>query len=259
MKLKTRDRVKLCLNFLLGENMKYKIADIIVEFEPKYNILKDRAQKYIDKTSKYKGQDINVSDENIQKVKIENPLLDLKFSEYMLIGTKFYKTLLNYNGCLLHASAVVIDEEASLFSADCGPGTSTHTSLWLKYLADKKPYILNDDKPAIRSMEDGIYVYGTPFSGKHDINQNKKVKLKAICFLEQSKTNSIRKVETKEAIKLFFEQTMIKLKEEDMIKLLDILDAILKEIPVYKLCCDISEEAVQLSYKTMKGENTNEN
>ena len=37
------------------------------------------------------------------------------------------------------------------------------------------------------------------------------------------------------------------------------MEIILKEIPIYKLYCDISEEAVQLSYKTMRGENTNEN
>ena len=44
-----------------------------------------------------------------------------------------------------------------------------------------------------------------------------------------------------------------------MLKLLDIMDIILKEIPIYKLYCDMSEEAVTLSYKTMRGVNTNEN
>ena len=44
-----------------------------------------------------------------------------------------------------------------------------------------------------------------------------------------------------------------------MLKLFDIMDIILKEIPIYKLCCDMSKEAVELSYNTMKGGNTNEN
>ena len=87
---------------------------------------------------------------------------------------------------MLHASAVVVDGDAYLFSAPCGTGKSTHASLWLKYLKHKNPYILNDDKPAIRIVNDNIYVYGTPFSGKTDKNKNEKANLKGIAFLEQS-------------------------------------------------------------------------
>ncbi len=238
--------------------MKYKIADIVVEFEAKYQVLENRAKKYSlidDSASAFK---ISVSDKAIQEEIALSPLLDLEFSEYMLVGSKFYRELLNYNGCLLHASAVVVEEEAYLFSADCGTGKSTHTSLWMKYLADKNPYILNDDKPAIRLIDNQIYAYGTPFSGKHDLSKNKKVKLKAICFLEQSKINSIRRLEPKEAIKLFLEQSIRKLKEDEMLKFLDLLEILLKEIPMYKLYCNMSNEAVQLSYTTMKGEVTNE-
>lgn len=234
--------------------MKYKIADMIVEYKPKYQPLKQRSQKYSMDTDKKANIIISIPDEQIKRVAEKDFELDIDLAEYMLVCTEFYKNLVPFQGCLLHASAVVVDDEAYLFSANCGTGKSTHTSLWLKYLADKNPYILNDDKPAIRIMEDGIYSYGTPFSGKHDISENKKVKLKAICFIEQSKINFIRKVEPKEAVKLFFEQTFRSLNEENMMKFFDILDTILKEIPVYKLHCDMSEEAVQLSYNTMKGE-----
>ena len=105
----------------------------------------------------------------------------------------------------------------------------------------------------------GIYAYGTPFSGKHDISENRKVKLKSICFMEQSKINFIQKLEPKEVIPLFLEQTFRNITEEEMVKFLDILEVILGEIPIYKLYCDMSEEAVHLSYQTMKGENTDEN
>ena len=91
------------------------------------------------------------------------------------------------------------------------------------------------------------------------MSENKKVKLKAICFIEQAKTNSIRKLEPKEIICTFLKQTFNNLYEEEVQKFLDILEEILKEIPIYKLSCDMSKEAVQLSYQTMKGENTNEN
>lgn len=240
--------------------MKYKIADLIVEFDPKFDMLKSRSRKYeIDDITKNTNIKICLTDEQIKKEVELDSKATPQVVEYMVTGYRFYANLLNYRGCLLHASGVVIDDEAYLFSAAPGTGKSTHTSLWLKYLADKNPYILNDDKPAVRVMKDGIYSYGTPFSGKHDISENKKVKLKAICFIEQSKINFIRKVEPKEAIPLFFEQTINDISEEKMLKFLDVLDTIIKNIPIYKLYCNMSEEAVQLSYRTMKGEHTNEN
>lgn len=239
--------------------MKYKIADLIIEFNAKFNTTTERAQKYICEQNMERDFRITVRDEAIQKEQEFDKLLTDDFAEYMIMGTTFYKGLLNYNGCLLHASAVVIDDEAYLFSANCGTGKSTHTSLWLKYLSEKNPYILNDDKPAIRIMKDGIYAYGTPFSGKHDINKNTRAKLRGICFIEQATTNSIKKIEPKEAVSLFFEQTVKRLTKEQMLKLLDIIDIILKEIPCYKLCCNMSEEAVKLSYNTMRGVDTNEN
>lgn len=239
--------------------MKYKIADLIVEFNAKFDTTKKRAERYKCDENIERDFRITVRDEAIQKEQEFDELLTDDLAEYMIMGTTFYKGLLNYNGCLLHSSAVVIDNEAYLFSANCGTGKSTHTSLWLKYFSEKNPYILNDDKPAIRIMEDGIYAYGTPFSGKHDISQNTRAKIKGICFLEQATENSIHKIEPKEAVSLFFEQTVKRLTKEQMLKLLDIIEIILKEIPCYKLYCNISEEAVKLSYQTMRGVDTNEN
>ena len=44
-----------------------------------------------------------------------------------------------------------------------------------------------------------------------------------------------------------------------MEKLLDVLEVVIEKIPIYKLYCDMSKEAVELSYHTMKGEDANEN
>ena len=238
--------------------MKYKIADLIVEYETKYDQLKKRSEKYKIETDKPTDIQIIVKEEYVLHDLEKYADATRKMAEIVITGRLFYQKLLDFQGCLLHASCVVIDDKAYLFSADSGTGKSTHTGLWLQHLADKNPYILNDDKPAIRVFDDGVYAYGTPFSGKHDISENKKVKVQGICFLEQSKINFIQKLEPSEAIKLFLEQTMNYLKKEDMEKLLDVLEVVIKNIPIYKLYCDISKEAVELSYHTMKGEDANE-
>ena len=235
--------------------MKYKLADLIIEFNPKSQILKERSEKYRINDDLKPDFALDVSYSELEKLKEMQPELDDELAEYMAVGSLFYKKLLDYNACVLHSSAVVVDNEAYLFSAPCGTGKSTHVSLWLKYLADKKPYILNDDNPAIRIFDDNIYAYGTPFSGKNDLNENSKAVLKGICFIEQSKENFIEKMEAKEAIKRFLDQTVRELDSANMLKLLDILDVILKKVPIYRFGCNISEEAVKLSYSTMKGKN----
>lgn len=233
--------------------MLYKIADLLTEYNPNYNVLKERSNKYlIEKSNPKPDFKIEVSKDEIQEVKDSYKEVTLEFAEYMLIGTRFYQKLLNYKGCLLHSSAIVVDNESYLFSATSGTGKSTHTGLWMKYLENKNKYIINDDKPAIRIIDNKIWTYGTPFSGEKDINENKRAKLKAICFIERSETNSIERIKNDEAIKLFLEQTLTEISVEKMMKLLETLDTIIKQIPVYKLKCNMSEEAVRLAYKTMK-------
>ena len=233
--------------------MLYKIADLIIEYSSNYNVLKERSNKYLitDNTLKPDSK-IKVSNDEIKEIEDSYEENTTELAEYIVTGVKFYKELVNYKGCLLHSSAIVVDNESYLFSATSGTGKSTHTGLWMKYLKNKEKYILNDDKPAIRIIDNKIWTYGTPFSGKYDINENKKVKLKAICFIERSETNSIERLENDQAIKLFLEQTITDLNALEMMNLLETLDTIIKQIPVYKLKCNISEEAVKLAYKTMK-------
>lgn len=151
---------------------------------------------------------------------------------------------------ILISSTVVVDGKAYSFSAPCRTGKSTHTSLWLKMLGDRA-YIINDDKAAFRKIDDKFYVFGTPFSGKNDINVNTSVELGGICFVEQSETNLIERLSNDEALSLLISQTVRPSNPDRMILLCDFLDDLLKNIPIYKLKCNISLEAAELSYKTM--------
>lgn len=234
--------------------MKYKIADLIVEYETKYDMLKTRSEKYHMDTNQKSDFQIVVEKERVQKDLEKYADATEESAEYVITGNIFHRKILDYQGCHLHASCVVVGDKAYLFSADSGTGKSTHTGLWLRYLADKSPYILNDDKPALRVFDDGVYAYGTPFSGKYDISENRKVHVKGICFLEQSDTNAIWKLESSKAIQLFLEQTTYHLSQENMEKLLDVLEVIMENVPIYKMQCNISQEAVKMSYEMMSGE-----
>lgn len=194
---------------------------------------------------------INVSEERIRNSMDEHPEMDFDDWQYMLTGTDFYTNLIKFGGILLHSSCVVVDGVAYAFSADSGTGKSTHTQLWLKRFGDRA-YMLNDDKPAIRIIDGKAYACGTPWSGKYDYSTPEVVPLAGICFLERSEDNWIKPAETGRAIFNIFSQTVRKLGEKGMGKLLDNLEELFRLVPIYQLGCNISQEAVDCSYNTMK-------
>ena len=199
--------------------------------------------------------DIFVDDKRVQEAMAEHPELSQGDWEYMLTGSDFYTDLIKYDGILLHSSCVVVDGVAYTFSADSGTGKSTHTQLWLKKFGDRA-YILNDDKPAIRLIGDTVYACGTPWSGKYDYSTPAVVPLAGICFLERSEENWIKPADTNKAIFNIFSQTVRRLGENGLIKLMDNLNVIFKKVPIYELGCNISEEAAELSFRTLTGTQT---
>lgn len=182
----------------------------------------------------------------------ELPETTLDDMEYICTGSLFYRNLLRYHGMMLHSSAVVVDGFAYLFSADSGTGKSTHTRLWKEHFGDRA-FIINDDKPALRKIDGKWYVYGTPWSGKTNQNVNAKVELGAIVLLERSADNWIRELSPEEAMSSVFAQTTRRLFHAgNMDLLLTTLDELLKEVPLYQMGCNISDEAVVMAYEKIE-------
>ncbi|MDD7615244.1 MAG: hypothetical protein PUJ59_07060 [Clostridiaceae bacterium] len=227
----------------------YKIAGLNVGYEPRYSLLCQRSEKYL--CGEKADFNISVSD-NLMERQIEyyKDVLQGAQLEYLWIGALFNLKLLEYNGMFLHSSTVVVDGRAYSFSAPCKTGKSTHTALWLKLLGDKA-FIINDDKAAFRKIDGKHLVFGTPFSGKSDLNVNTSAELAGICFIEQSPDNSIERIDPDSALSLMISQTIRPSNPERMIMLCDFLDELLREVPVYRLKCNVSTEAAELSYKTM--------
>lgn len=173
-------------------------------------------------------------------------------AEYLGTGVGFYRELLNFQGFQLHASTVVYDGKAYLFSADCGTGKSTHTGLWLQ-LFGEKAYILNDDKPALRMMDGVWYAFGTPWSGKYDISVNTGVPVGGVCMLERGEKNEIVRYTGKDAIFDLFVQTVRPRDTIYRMKLLELMDDFFQQVSVWKMKCNMNLEAAEVAYEAMSG------
>ena len=225
----------------------YKIASLIVAMDS-FGRTQAQAAPYL---TEYTGEpDITIR-ADWKAFQESQPHLSDEDCEYLVTGGSFYRQLLQFDGMLLHSSAVVREGKAYLFTAACGTGKSTHTQLWLKNFPDA--YILNDDKPALR-LEDGkFYAYGTPWSGKTAQNRNVRVELGGICVLRRGTENKIAPYTGRTALHDILEQTVRPRDPAMMGKLLDILDRLMTLVPVWRLECNMMPEAAWTSYNAMSG------
>ena len=175
--------------------------------------------------------------------------------EYLKSGLMFNDRLIFEGGTCLHGSCIAYKGKGLIFSAPCGTGKSTHTSLWKKLYPDDVVYV-NDDKPALREKDGTIYAYGTPWSGKTELNENIAVPLSAVVFISRSEKNTIRRLGVPEAVCYLNDQTFPSVYDNRLFKMnMDFIEKVISKVPVYMLECDISDEAVNLAKKTIfKGE-----
>ena len=233
--------------------MKYKICGINIELECDVNGRTYRqAKSYM---ADFEGEPeitINLGRKFIGEKQKEHSHLSVEECEYIWTGFEFCKKLLSLSGFMLHSSAVCYEGRAYLFSAPSGTGKSTHTEIWQRVFGAENAVIINDDKPVIRLENGCFYVYGTPWSGKGDKNLNIRVPLQGICFLERGKKNHIERISEKDAIVSILNQTVRTPDINIMNSLLSLIDELLKNIPVYKLSCNMEDEAAEVSYNGMK-------
>ena len=151
----------------------------------------------------------------------------------------------------IHSAVVEKDGQGFMFTGKSGVGKSTHILKWLEVFGgDVK--VINGDKPIVRFFDDGIYAYSDAWNGKENIKASGKTKLKAVCFLEQGEENKIKKADGHEVFKRLLNQTVIPEKPQRKLKHFEFLDRFINELNFYVMECDISDEAVMLSYNTMK-------
>ena len=227
--------------------MIYEIANLKVEMDPKYERLMRQSESY-----RSSGEPVMVVKPNPYdeaRVVMKRPSEEER--EYICCSAAFCQQIVEHGRFFLHASAVVVEGEAYLFSAPSGTGKSTHTALWRKLFPQS--YILNDDKPVIWPTEEGITAWGTPFSGKSDLQVNRGVPLRGICFLKQAEENRIGPLSGAGALAMLLNNTWRPGSSRSMERLLDMVEQVMAEIPLYEMACTQEPQAARMACAVMKG------
>ena len=233
------------------ETMKIQIADVQIEV--------NQADAYTEYLSREYRSDsdrcdieISVTEQEIEQVRRENTGAELpeEVLKSFAILEKLNMEMLKFDAFYLHAAIIAVNDEAYAFSAKSGTGKSTHIHLWKQYFGERA-VIINGDKPFLRRIDGVLYACGSPWCGKEGWQTNVMVPLKALCFLERAEENKIERISQAEVIERIFRQIRFPHDAEKMRKFLELMDWLVSHIPCYRLRCNISEEAVKVSYHGM--------
>ncbi len=245
--------------------MIYDIANLRVFIDNKHEFTTKFCQEYLsDDQLSPVHLTARATEEDIEKEREASQGFSDGYLENICIYRDLCLQLPTLDRFLMHAAILSCDGEGFAFLGRSGAGKTTHTSLWLKYVNGAK--IVNGDKPILSFDGQTFIAYGTPWMGKERRGCKEQVPLKGLCFIEQAKENKIQKLTPSETAMRLFSQLLLPTDEANAAKTLEIADKLVQLVPAYVLYCDISENAVKISYESLankkyhyKGKEENEN
>lgn len=172
---------------------------------------------------------------------LRSDIKSIEETEYVYHGIIFMELCLYHSIQSLHGSALNVNGKAVIFSAPSGTGKSTHVEYWK--LIDQSFEIINDDKPLIDLQDGVLFASGSPWAGKSKYNINLSVPIHSIVFLEQGTKNTVSLLNGSE--KIIYIMRNINRPRQDYLwdKVQDVLEHLVKDIPMYKASITNSIEA----------------
>lgn len=168
--------------------------------------------------------------------------------ENFLFFCSISNKLLDYDVLTVHGSSLSLDGKGYFFTAASGTGKSTHASLWRQVFGDRC-VMINDDKPIVRSIDGVPYIFGSPFAGKHELHTNTCAPLEAIAQIVRSDVNYVTPCPISEAFPLMTTQLFVTLGKESLKKAIALSTDLLKNVPFFKLHCNMEPSAALAAYE----------
>ena len=227
-----------------------KIAGLTVEMRSRYACTKEFCSDYLTD-----GENVDlIAAVSESEIDAEGGLYDSphsrEYCESICLYRAIAERLPSYHRFVFHGAAVEADGKAYLFAAPSGTGKSTHVGLWMKHFGDRVS-IINGDKPIIGVEEGAATVYSGPWAGKEGWQRNTQAPIGGICLLARGKENRIQRIDPSAYFDELIRQIYVPKNGEAMLQTLDLLNELAKQVPFYRLECDVSENAAVTSFQMM--------
>lgn len=231
----------------MAKQITLKIADLYINVEYSSDKIARLCRDYIADKS---PADINVVyDHDACAAEAEQTGHGMAAAEFSNIYRQIAEKLPYYRRAVTHGAVVEYRGKGYMFIAKSGTGKTTHINLWREYFDGVR--VINGDKPVLASVNNMVLAYGTPWSGKEWLQENRCAPLGGICLIKRAKQNSIRRLNSDEALKAIFRQIYMPENTESLNLTMKLVNDIIEFVPFYELCCDISREAAECSFNAL--------
>lgn len=252
-----------------------RIADTVIQIDNQYQFIEDYCRNYIIKDV---PPDITVAVNEAEIVAEMGKYCcqSMDYLETLAVYRKICEKLIDRDIVLFHSSALMIEGKAVLFSAPSGTGKSTHARIWRETFGERVTMI-NDDKPLISigrtevktvgraddttaggadNITIGrvpVRVYGTPWCGKHSLENNISAPLSAVFWLKQGKDNSVVGLDDRSAFAHILNQIYRPNDEVLMRKTIMLAGRLLENVEFFEITCNMEKEAAITAYNAVFG------
>ena len=135
---------------------------------------------------------------------------------------------------------------------DCGLPDVSNLQEISKVFGITVDYLLNDDNPGLRVIDDKVFVYGAPWSGKTPCYKQRKAEVGALVMLEQKPYNYIERQGIINALSSLMCSCSIMIWDKPSYNsIMNTMSEVITFVPIYHLSCLPDKEAAELSYKTI--------
>lgn len=166
------------------------------------------------------------------------------FWENQALHWKLSEAALSYGVLLFHASALTLDGQAFLFTADSGTGKSTHAELWRRRFGGRVS-MLNDDKPFLKVTDAQILAYGSPWDGKRHLSRNAAAPIRAIAELKRDSVNRVERCP--DPFRVLYLHALRCAEPSLSLRVLTLEKEIAERVPFYRLGCNMDPEAAEIA------------
>lgn len=232
-----------------------KIADLVITIDNKYSEVRDRCADYITAEENNTDITLSVTEDRMQysieyKRQFDGEEITMPEAEYDAIHYGLYARLHQFDAFWLHSVLIEKGGKGYAFAANPGGGKSTHAGLWLKNYDDA--VIVNGDNTIIRrSIDDGVfYGYGTPFCGKEGHQENRRVPVDAICFIEKSPANYVEQMKPLDAAMRLLKENWC-VSRKDAMTLMKLYIDMSEQVKFRCVHCNMDPDAARVAYESI--------
>lgn len=181
------------------KNKKYTFGDVTFEieapFEPKEKnnceaFRSDRPTDYLIRVLTYEGDESPAAtierNGNVITRYVRNKYAEGLNIASLLATSEAAFLFPNHDAFILHASYIIHEGQAILFTAPSGTGKSTQANFWN---AERGAEIVNGDRVLVTRRDGRFYANGIYASGTSGISKNLTAPIGAVVLLEQGESN----------------------------------------------------------------------